>query len=177
MTHYKMQENWTYADIVRGHQIHPSSRKIQVIILVCHWIYDANGQQIEEIQKEKKILDIYVELFEKYKEYKKDYNLQMIECCFSGLTKGDKINIKILQHLENMDNIKLWNYYKGVYKLSKCRVCRNSFEFKYYRNIFNDIEMKFKCKCIYDDDPYYNHKIYQTNWIPQENLPNKLKNN
>lgn len=113
----------------------------------------------------------------KYKEYKKDYDLQMMESHFSELNKGDKINKKILQHLENMDNVKLWRYYKGIYRPSKCRVCKHIFHFKYYWNILNHIEMKFKCKCIYDEEPYYNHKIYQANWIPQEDLPIKLKNN
>jgi hypothetical protein len=173
-----MQKGWTWADIVRGHTIYPSSRKIQVITIVCHWIYDANGQRIQEIQKEKQYIDKYMDLLKQYESYKNDYDTQMIEACFCGPTKGDRLNKKILKYVQNMDDIKLWKYYKGIYKPYFCRYCKKSYCFKYYWYNNEIIKLSFTCQCSYWDyhkEDYHSHKIYKAQWIPQEDLPIQLR--
>jgi hypothetical protein len=169
------KEQWSWAEIVCGHTIYPSSKKIQVILLVCNWICEANGNRIKEIEKEKRWIDQYLNLLTKYREYESDYDTQMIEACFSGLTGEDKINLNILKHIENMDNMKLWKYYKGVYKMHVCRRCKREYTFRFYWTMEDNIKMSFCCECQYYAERIHKHEIYQARWISQENLPFLLK--
>jgi len=169
MPHFpEPKDGWSWADIVRGHKIYPSSRKIQVILLVCHWIYDHNNDCISKILDQKQRVDEYLFLLNKYEDYDNDFDAKMMDSYHSRLSKGDIIQQKIFNMAAYLLDQPLWIHYKGVFKKKKCRVCKKVYRFTYGEQYSQDIIFSFRCECFYYQESLHKHVIYNAQWMFSE---------